>query len=331
MSPPPDPSAHLLVTGASGCVGGAVCLAARARGWRVTGLVREGSEIDWLAAAEVATLPLQLDTPGLCPRLPSGLTHVVHCAARIQAASDADHYQLHVEGLRQLLQGLPPALTRVLLITSLAPLAGRDRTEALEPVALATPGGPLQTLAAAEQLLQEWSRASGVASTIVRPGLVYGPRERWFLPGLLQRLKRGEFRFVGSGEQLLAHTASGNLAHATLLALEHPIAAGRVYHVTDEPALTQRDFIERVAQRAGLPIPRQAVPRRWAELAARPWWWRRANPAFPNPLLLELRWLGWNLPVSLEQCRRDLGYQPLLSTTAALDAALAWYRERNVL
>ncbi|MFM8224142.1 MAG: NAD-dependent epimerase/dehydratase family protein, partial [Planctomycetaceae bacterium] len=156
MTPPPDPSAHLLVTGASGCVGGAVCLAARARGWRVTGLVREGSEIDWLAAAEVATLPLQLDTPGLCPRLPAGLTHVVHCAARIQAASDADHYQLHVEGLRQLLQGLPPALTRVLLITSLAPLAGRDRTEALEPVALATPGGPLQNLAAAEQLLLEW-------------------------------------------------------------------------------------------------------------------------------------------------------------------------------
>lgn len=331
MPPPLESNPHLLVTGASGCIGGAVCLAARALGWKVTGLVREGAPHPWLTSAGVVTTPLQFQQPGLASSPQGDCTLAIHALARIQAASQSDHFQLHIEGLKQFLPGLPATLRHLVLITSLAPLAGRDHRDPVPSGLLPNGRSPLQTLPAAERLVAEWSRSTGIPVTILRPGLVYGPRERWFLPTLLARLKRGEFRFLGSGEQRLAHTAAGNLAHAALLAVQQPMAAGQVYHVTDDPTLTQRDFIELVAQRAGLPIPRQAVPRRWAQLAARHWWPGRAESLAPKPLQQELHWLGWNLPVSLDHCRADLGYHPPLTPTQAVDAALAWYREHGSL
>ena len=78
MSPLQDPAAHLLVTGASGCVGGAVCLAARARGWRVTGLVREGSEVAWLTEAgydrnSVRSVWTKRNPKGIAEFVPAGV------------------------------------------------------------------------------------------------------------------------------------------------------------------------------------------------------------------------------------------------------------------
>jgi nucleoside-diphosphate-sugar epimerase len=47
--------------------------------------------------------------------------------------------------------------------------------------------------------------------TIIRPPMIYGPRDRTVLPKLLVRLKAGQVKYFGSGEQFMNNTFVGNL------------------------------------------------------------------------------------------------------------------------
>lgn len=82
-------------------------------------------------------------------------------------------------------------------------------------------------------------RRRGLPATIVRPGFIYGERDRTVLPKLLTNLRRGTFAFFGSGEQRLNCVYVKNLVHAIFLAAESPAALGEVFNITDGQPVTK--------------------------------------------------------------------------------------------
>ena len=96
----------------------------------------------------------------------------------------------------------------------------------------------------------------GLPLAIVRPGFIYGPRDRTVLPKLLHSLRTGRFAYFGSGDQALNCIYVKNLVDGIFLAAEVPEAVGEVFNLTDGGRVSKRQFIGRVAELAGL----QAAP-----------------------------------------------------------------------
>jgi nucleoside-diphosphate-sugar epimerase len=332
MNAPSSPP--LLVTGATGCVGSHVCLAARARGLPVRGLVRLTSEAHWLHRLQIPVVTADLASSDPLAAAVDGVTQVIHCAARLGTGTPRQYRQLHVDGLQRLLEALSQRGTvrQFVLLSSLGVHALCDHHGTDETVSPAERGlgACLETMVEAERLTLEWGAAQDVAVTVLRPGLIYGPRERWVLPHLFRRLREQTFRFLGSGTQQLSNTGIENLVAAMFLALESPHACGQVYHITDNPLVTQVEFIGTICALAGYPEPRAALPLAWARLAPKfPRWLRPNDEA--DETEIELRLLGWNRGFSIARAQRELGYQPAVSFADGMRQTIDWYRGQGLL
>src|SRR5262249_56349652 len=126
----------------------------------------------------------------------------------------------------------------------------------------------------------------GVPVVVLRPGFVYGPRDRTVLPKLLDRLRLRKVPWIGRGRGAMNTIYVGNLVDAVFLAVEKPQAVGQVYNLTDGEPVTKRRFLEAVAEPLGLPTPTRPLPLGLAKLAARFLAWRAtATRATPRPRL----------------------------------------------
>src|SRR4029079_14592892 len=112
----------------------------------------------------------------------------------------------------------------------------------------------------AEQLVLRHIRDAKLPGTVLRPGFIYGPRDRNVVARLLERLKAGQVKYFGHGEQPLNNTFVLNLVDVIFDVLDRPETIGEIYNVTDGALVSKRDFISMVATLAGYPVPRAAVP-----------------------------------------------------------------------
>ena len=182
----------------------------------------------------------------------------------------------------------------------------------------------------AEALVLEYHRERGLPAAIVRPGFIYGERDRTVLPKLLTSLTRGPFAYFGSGDQVLNCIYVKNLVHGIFLAAESPAAVGEVFNLTDGQPVTKKQFVGRVAELAGLQaadpahsaaagqVPRQSSSRAIAKLRG------AKNPPLINKA--RYKFLGLNLDYSIEKARRVLGYQPRLRSKQGIERAMAEHR-----
>jgi len=177
-------------------------------------------------------------------------------------------------------------------------------------------------------------RERKLPATILRPGFIYGPRDRTELPRLLGRLKAGHVKYFGSGEQLLDNTFVGNFVDVLFDVFDKPQAIGEIFNVTDGELVSKRDFISTVATLAGYEVPRSAMPlgvaRLLTSVSDKLY---RALGKEEAPLLSNARFnfLGRNLDFSIEKARRELGYQPRLKFREAMQQTIDWFRREGKL
>src|SRR5262245_18899386 len=147
------------------------------------------------------------------------VTHVVHTAAKVGDWGPASEFRaVNVEGLRTLITALRQSgrLKRFIHVSSLGVYLARDHygtDESTQPHATGIDGYTLSKIES-EQLLQEAVRDLRFPAVIVRPGFIYGPGDRSVLPRLFERLKSGQFAYLGDRTRLMNNTAAKNLVDA---------------------------------------------------------------------------------------------------------------------
>ena len=322
-----------LITGATGFVGSHLAEACLAKGWAVRALVRAGSDTAALEKAGVSLLRGELtDAPAL--NAGEGVDIVFHCAARVGDWGPIDEYRaVNVEGLRGLLEavrGRP--LARFVHFSSLGVYAARDHhgTDETEPLPAAHIDGYTQSKVEAERLALTYQREHGVPVVVLRPGFIYGPRDRTILPKLVENLRAGIVRYLGTGEQALNTIYVANLVGGAIRAAETPGVVGEVFNLTDGERVSKRRFIEGVADGLGLARPKGSVPMWLARILANVLeGTSRAVGAKQPPRLTQarLKFLGLNLDFSIEKARARLGYAPTWTFERGLAETLGWYRE----
>jgi nucleoside-diphosphate-sugar epimerase len=320
----------IFITGATGLVGGHAAEEALSRGHRVRALVRPTSDTRWLEQWGVERIVGDLEDTRALREGATGADWIFNCAAKVGDWGTLEEFRrLNVEALRLLLDVACEArVERLVHVSSLGVYEGRDHYGTDETVAPAANSLDAYTRSKteAEALVLEYHRTRGLPAAIVRPGFIYGERDRTVLPKLLTNLRRGTFAFFGSGEQRLNCIYAKNLVHAIFLAAEHPSAVGEVFNVTDGEPISKKQFVGRVAVLAGLDIPNRHIPLPVARVLAQVVeGTAKLLRAKKPPLINKARYkfLGLNLDYSIEKARRVLGYQPPFTFEEGIARAMA--------
>jgi nucleoside-diphosphate-sugar epimerase len=331
-----DMAATYLITGATGLVGGHLAEACVTRG-PTRALVRPGADAGSLPSG-VEVVPGDLTDSDSLRRAVSGVEVIFHCAAKVGDWGPVEDYRaVNVEGLRSLLDACREQhLTRFVHFSSLGVYAARHHygTDETEPLPARHMDGYTQSKVEAEQLALRYQREHGVPVVVLRPGFIYGPRDRTMLPRVVENLREGVVRYLGSGEQALNTIYVGNLVEAAFLAAEKPGVVGQIYNLTDGEKVSKRRFFETVSDGFGIARPKHSLPLWMGQLVA---WWlegrarRRKKAHAPRLTQARIKFLGLNLDFSIEKARRELGYQPKWSFAEGMERTLAWYKKAGTL
>lgn len=321
----------ILVTGATGLVGSHVAQQARQKGLRVRTLVRSGADTRLLQQWGCELVTGDLDQPESLKAACDGAKVIIHCAAKVGDWGPTSEYRrVNVEGTRNLLDAAlaSGSLKRWVQISSLGVYEGRDHYGTDEKTLPSTTGidGYTLTKVESELLVCEYIRSKSLPAVVLRPGFIYGPRDRTVIPRVLDRLRAGKFAFLGSPEKLMNNTFVGNLCDAIWLAVEHDDVVGEVFNIRDPRAVTKREFINTICDAAGLPHPTKVVPLPVAKTLASAMeslWKLLGKQEAPLLNSARIKFLGLNLDYSIDKAIRKLHYQPSTDFTQAMSMSVA--------
>lgn len=333
------PQDLILVTGGTGLVGSHVIEQARAQGYRVRALVRNPASAAQLADWGAELVSGDLSDAASLQRAVAGVTIIIHCAAKVGDWGPTESYrEINVRGLEQLLQAAEATgtLRRFIDISSLGVYQARDHhgtDETEEPSTTGIDGYTL-TKVEAEKLVLQHVRERQLPAVVLRPGFIYGPRDRTVLPRLLARLKIKAFAFLGPPEKLMNNTYVGNLVQAIFLAIASDAAVGQVYNITDGRLVSKQEFVATAAELAGYPIPTKIVPLGVARFLAKVMeglWKLLGKQEAPLLSSARIKFLGINLDYSIDKARRELGYAPQVDYQEAMRVTIDWFRTQQML
>jgi nucleoside-diphosphate-sugar epimerase len=328
-------STTCLITGATGFVGSHLAEACKARGMTVRTIARPGSDTGFLEQLGVTIHRGDLTDASAVRQAVEGVDLILHCAAKVGDAGPIEAYRaINVEAVRLLLDTCKDRpLQRFVHMSSLGVYAARHHygTDETEPLPINHMDGYTQTKVEAEHLVLDYHKRFNIPVVVLRPGFVYGPRDRTVMPKLIRRLASGKVHYLGGDQRLLNTIYIGNLIDAVFLAIDKPQSVGQVYNLTDGEAVTKQRFFEAVSNGLNLPKPHQRLPRWLAALAVRflRWQGRRAVRKGKKPWLspAQYKFLLLNLDFSIEKAKRELGYQPRFSFDQGIQETIAWYQQ----
>lgn len=311
---------RILVTGAMGIVGRALCPMLTAAGHDVRATLRRaGSAPD--GATESTVIPDIGPNTDWRTAL-DGIDAIVHLAARVHVMHEdprtatAAHIRVNAEGTRRLAEAAAAAGVRRLLFVSSIKVYG-DAPAGM-PLSEATPPHPDDPYGEskwrAEQALARIGVARGLETVILRPPLVYGPGVGGNMLALLKLCCSGLPLPLGAADNRRSLIALHNLTDAICLTLQHPAAAGQTYVLRDGEDLSVADLVRRLRALMGQPARLLAVPPGLL----------RSGLVLVGQRSMAARLLD-SLVVDDAKIRRDLSWLPPLSAERGLAEAATWF------
>ncbi len=285
----------VIVAGGSGFVGRQVVAELRARGHEVLVLVR-GTRA---AVADVETIACDLAQSALPLDRLHGADAVVNLVGIKREAGGQTFEEAHLGVTRRLI-----AAARELGITRFVQVS----------VVCSRPD-PTSPYHDTKWRAEELVRASGLAATVLRPAVIYGPGDD--MVSHLVRMIRFAWPFpvVGRGRSILQPVDVRDVAAAVAACLERPPAGGRTYDVVGPERFTLRQVVGIVA--AGLGLRAAILP---TPLAVHRLGLRVMSRLMREPLATpaQLRMLAEGLYGDGEPARRELGVVPRRFTAEAV-------------
>ncbi|MFJ2215217.1 NAD-dependent epimerase/dehydratase family protein [Streptomyces sp. NPDC101062] len=330
----------VLITGASGFLGGHLAEAALNAGHDVRVLVRASTDLTRLRAnpgLELAYGDLE-DADALC-RAAQGVDVVHHSAARVvEHGTRRQFWSANVLGTRLLMDAARKAgAERFVFISSpsaLMRVGEGDRLGIDESTPYPSRYYNLysETKAAAERLVLSANRPD-FTTVSLRPRGIWGPRDRaGFLPRMVGRMAAGRLPDLAAGRQVLTSLCHcDNAVAASLLAAAAPAerVGGRAYFVADREHTDLRELLVRLAELFAVQPPTRRIPPlvRDALVEAVELAWRLpALAARHEPPLTRyaVALLTRSTTYNTAAAERDLGYAPVISQEDGLKQLMAW-------
>ena len=250
----------VLVTGASGLLGGHVARLLLEHGHGIRTFQRRPAGID--GAEEVLG---SLTDAAAVARAAADVDGVIHLAAKVSFAGAAAEFErVNVEGTRTLLAAAKTAGVRDFVFVSSPSVAHFGSSVIGAGAGTANPelarGNYARTKAAAE-LLALAADAPGFRVTAVRPHIVWGPGDTQLVERVLTRARAYRLPVLGHGAALIDTTYVDNAATAIVAALDRIDAAhGQALVITNGEPRPVGELIAGICRAGGAPAPRLRLP-----------------------------------------------------------------------
>lgn len=329
---------RIYLTGGTGFVGSHVAEIARCRGYEIRALARPAADTGHLESIGAQIVRGDLKDPRSLRAGLEGCDLVIHAVAKVADWGRwKDYYEQTVLASRHLYNaavdaGVPRAMyvSSVAVYGKVAPIR-RVVDEAMGPIPLHRMPrwyyyGRAKSLA--ETLAMEYNAAGLLKMSVIRPGWIYGPRDRNSLPRLFRAFEQGTVRCIGRGSNALTLTYVSDVAQAVLLAALEEEAVGKAFNVCNDEQISQRQYLDALADMFGVPRVTKSVPYRSAlAIAAAMETYHRCFGIRKRPFVTRQAVMLLAPPQTFTSCkiRERLGWTPRVDFDTAMERIKAWW------
>jgi nucleoside-diphosphate-sugar epimerase len=318
-----------LVTGGHGFVGTHLCARLASEGHRVRVLARPSSDLGNLAGIEAEVVRGDVTEPAGLGAAVAGCDVIFHLAGALKGLREEDLFRVNADGTRNLAMAAAaasPPPSRFVYVSSLAaagpsPGGTVPRTEEM-------PSRPLTWYGRSKLAGEETVRSlPDLEWTIVRPPIVYGPRERDLLD-YFRLARRGWLPVLGAADRFYSLIYVEDLAEGLVRAAAAPASANQIYFLTGAEAVSWLELGRLIGAALGVSGRAVRIPEavasaagRVADSLARA---QRRPHIFSSQKVLEMLALAW--VCSADKAARDIGWRAATPLAEALALTARWYR-----
>jgi nucleoside-diphosphate-sugar epimerase len=325
----------VLVTGASGFLGGRLTEMLAERGESVRILARTTSDLRHLSHLQIQIVRGDLDDAAALAEAMRGVRVVYHCAAcSTDWAAPSTYLRANVAGTQNLLDAAVRAGTvERFLHVSTTDVYGYPRVPCDESAPMRNVGLPYnRTKIQGEDEVWKAHREQGLPVTVVRPATIYGPRGKDFVVEIANMLRQRMMLLIDGGRARGGFTYVDNVAAAMMDAAASSKAVGRAYNISDGTGVTWRDYTCALADALGYRRPRFSLPFPIAMALG-------ASMEVPfgllkldgRPLLTRhaVYLLARDQEYPAARAREDFGFAPQVSFAEGMARSAEWVRSRD--
>lgn len=310
----------ILITGANGFVGKALCAELHQHGYAVRAALRAaGSLVEPIEMVVVGAIDGETEWSAAL----AGIDVVIHLAARVHVMHDkaADPLEafrrVNTAGTEHLARAASVSGVKRLVYVSSIKVNGEEtfggyRYTELDVESAQDPYAVSKW--EAEQALHRVANETGLEVVIVRPPLVYGAGVKGNFAQMLRALTKGIPLPLASVRNLRSLVYIGNFVNALLTCATHTAAAGQTYLVSDGEDVSTPDLLRQLGAAMGCPARLLPCPPVLLKLAGR---------LLGKSDQIE-RLLG-SLQVDSSKISRELGWQPPYTLQEGLKITAEWY------
>jgi nucleoside-diphosphate-sugar epimerase len=229
----------VLVTGATGFTGQALCRKLAKAGARIRAIARKSSNISVLDDVEIDWIYGNVFDQDVLAIAAENINYVFHVAAAFneEMESEEDYRKVHVYStqiLAKLVTG-KPEFKRFLHVSTVGVHGHIEIERADESYRFSTSDAYQRTKLEAEKWLTQYSIESGLPYAVVRPGPIYGPGDKRLLK-IFKMANMGFVLMLGKGKGIFHLVHVDDLTNIFLLAASKDKALGEVFIAVSDDA-----------------------------------------------------------------------------------------------
>lgn len=325
----------MLVTGASGFLGGRLAQVLVGQGEQVTVLARPTSDLRHLSAfvgGPIRVVSGALTESASLIEAVREATVIFHCAA---ASTDWTRMSIYTEsnvsGTRMLLDAARHATRlRRFVHVSTTDVYGYPLIPCPETGALKDAGLPYnRTKMLAEKAVWRDAQQNGLPVTVVRPATIYGPRGKAFVSDIAALLRKRQMISIDGGRATAGLLYVDDAVDAMIAAARSTAAEGRAYNLSGGSGTTWKKYVSGLAFGLGCKLPWIDLPFGAAMGIARameaPFRYL-AMPGRPALTRHAVFLLGRDQEFPADKARADLDFAPRVSVDEGIARSVDWLK-----
>lgn len=320
---------RVLITGATGFIGGHLARRLHAEGAHVLALARSPAKAERLVQAGIEVVPGDItDRARMEAILAQDVRVVMHIAAWLGGKDHRLAEPVNVIATRNLAEASAAAgVERFVFTSSIAvygPIGNRHVDESTPLKPFGDPYGDSKIHA--EEALRAVAEQTGLPCAIVRPGMVYGPGSYGWTARIARWAKAGRIPLIDGGQGSAYPIYIDDLIDLLLLCAVHPNAVGETFNAVDDGPITFADFLGGHMRM----IPTDRAIRL-------PCWLTKALAAVSGPFIRDFRMtyivaqLCGRGSISNRKAKDRLGWHPRVPLDEGLRRSEAWLRAEGIL
>jgi len=315
----------ILITGASGFIGGHLVESLILNGYKVRCFVRQTSDINLLK-----NLPVEiyfgdvLDRDSL-KKAVKDIDYVIHLAGAIKAKDNKTYWLVNYQGTKNILEVILEENIKIekFVFVSSQAAAGANKDskffrEEDQPNPISHYG---RSKLKAEDLVKRINKK--FPTIILRPSLIYGPRDKETL--IYFRLFK--FGFKANLNRHFSACYIEDFVRACLLSLEKNVPSGSVYFISDgySYSLKEINHYLKLLLKPKIIIPIPFISKILYLLVPILKIISKKPSIINSDRLREIAAKSWTCDIS--KAKKELGYQPKIFLKDGLEKTISWYKK----